>query len=47
MEYIVYWDKGQANGDFELLAQGITQQSYIATGLSQALTYGFKVQSRN
>lgn len=47
LEYIVYWDKGAANGVFEQLANGIIPQNYIATGLSQALTYGFKVQSKN
>jgi len=25
LEYIIYWDAGQANGNFTKLAQGITQ----------------------
>ena len=45
--YRVHYDQGSGTGQFVVLATGITELTYTATGLTAGKTYKFKVQSRN
>ena len=47
MDYRVSYDQGQGTNTFVVLASGITEEAYIATGLTSGVTYIFKVQARN
>lgn len=47
LDYTIEWDEGFAGGTFVECASGITQTSYIKTGVSKSLTYNFKVAARN
>lgn len=49
LDYKLYWDRGEglAYPVYEVLQQGITSQSYIATGLTTGLVYSFKLQAHN
>jgi len=45
IDYHLYYDQGV--GNYITLASGITTQFYTAVGLTQGVTYRFKVRSRN
>lgn len=41
--YRVMYDQGQGTDTFVVLATGITEQTYSASGLTSGVTYKFKV----
>jgi hypothetical protein len=47
IDYTVEYDAASSGVTFTELASGLTDTSYTATGLTQGLTYQFKVKARN
>ena len=45
LDYTILWDN--ATGSFSVLASGVTETHFTATGIQASLTYTFMVQARN
>jgi hypothetical protein len=45
--YRLWFDDATDGATFEVLGSAITDTFYVKTGLSQGLTYQFKVEARN
>ena len=43
----MWYDNGSGGASFQMLESGVTDVSYTATGLTQGLSYQFKVKARN
>jgi hypothetical protein len=47
IDYELYFDSGLNNDVYTLLATGLTEREYTATGLYSGTTYRFKAKARN
>lgn len=47
LHYSVFYDNGNGDGVFILLASEVESQEYVATSLVQGSTYQFRVKAHN